>query len=191
MYMHRFSSSLNAIQYVVTCITDMLHVSQTCYMYHRHVTCITDWTLSLTHYMQERAWRASSGNNYSGRPSVSSGTSGGGGGGPSEESLGEVHRWKYMVNLSSWLYQVNCRARFLPHFPIYFHLISQFISTHFQPRFSPHFPHHFPIHFHSFPASFLTSFPTSLPNSFPNKFPASFPNSFPPHFPPGESSGQT
>ena len=56
--------------------------------------------------MQERAWRASSGNNYSGRSSVSSSTSGGVGGGPSEECLAEVHRWKYMVNLSSWLYEV-------------------------------------------------------------------------------------
>ena len=72
------------------------------------VCCFSDWTLSLCHYMQERAWRASSGGSsgYSSRASVSSGTSGGAGGGPSEESLSEIHRWKYMVNLSGWLYEV-------------------------------------------------------------------------------------
>ena len=74
-----------------------------------YVCVFPDWTLSLCHYMHERAWRASagSGGGYSSRASVSSGTSGGVGGGPSEESLAEIHRWKYMVNLSGWLYEVG------------------------------------------------------------------------------------
>ena len=80
---------------------------------HTHST-LTDWTISLTHYMEERAWRASPSNTFSGRPSVSgggSGSGGGGGGGPSDDCLSEVNHWKYMVNLSSWLYQVCSTIR--------------------------------------------------------------------------------
>lgn len=66
-----------------------------------------EWTVSLTKFMQECAWRISNETPFSRHDSMS--------GQPSQnsttESVTELSRWNYMTTLSSWLYQENLLDR--------------------------------------------------------------------------------
>ena len=77
-----------------------------------------EWTVALTKYMQECVWRicndSHSHSRYEGvSSSHRSGSIAGGSGSVSQDdgcSI-ELSRWKYMMELSSWLYQVRGRGR--------------------------------------------------------------------------------
>lgn len=71
------------------------------------ISCI-EWTVALTKYMQECVWRICSDSPLR-HEHRSSSMAGSGSVSQEDNASTELSRWRYMMDLSSWLYQVRER----------------------------------------------------------------------------------